>query len=45
MLSATLASTGLGSRALRAGDDDLRFVVPKSMLTSLRRSASASRTS
>jgi hypothetical protein len=41
MLNATLGATVLGSRPLRAGNNDLRFVVPKAMLTSLRRSASA----
>jgi hypothetical protein len=40
-LNATLGSTKLGSYSLRAGNNDVRFVVPKSMLTSLRRSASA----
>ena len=42
-LNATLGSTTLGSFSLRAGNNDVRFVVPKSMLTSLslRRSASA----
>ena len=41
-LNATLGSTVLGSYSLRAGNNDVRFAVPKSMFTSLRRSASAS---
>lgn len=40
-LNAALGTTALGARALRAGNNDLRFVVPKSMLTALRRSALA----
>jgi hypothetical protein len=40
-VNATLGAAGLGSRDLRAGNNDLRFAVSKSMLTSLRRSASA----
>jgi hypothetical protein len=40
-VNATLGSTALGSRTLRSGNNDLRFVVPKGVLTSLRRSASA----
>ena len=41
-MKATLAATTLGNYTLRAGNNDVRFAVPKSMLTSLRRSASAS---
>lgn len=41
-LTAALGATTLGSFSLRAGNNDVRFAVPKSMLTSLRRSASAS---
>ena len=41
-LNAALGSAALGQRTLRAGNNDLRFVVPKSVLTSLRRSAVAS---
>lgn len=40
-LNAALGAAGLGQRTLRAGNNDLRFVVPKSLLTSLRRSAVA----
>ena len=40
-LTASLGSSTLGTGALRAGNNDLRFVVPKSMLGSIRRSASA----
>lgn len=40
-LNAALGSAALGQRALRAGSNDLRFVVPKSLLSSLRRSAVA----
>lgn len=40
-LTASLGSSTLGTDALRAGNNDLRFVVPKSMLGSIRRSASA----
>jgi hypothetical protein len=39
-LTAALGSSVLGTGTLRAGNNDLRFVVPKGMLTSLRRSAS-----
>jgi len=39
MLTATLGSTVLGTGSLRSGNNDLRFAVPKAMLTSLRRSA------
>lgn len=41
-LTATLGAATLGTYSLRAGNNDVRFAVPKSMLTSLRRSASAS---
>ena len=41
MLTATLGSTVLGTGSLRSGNNDLRFAVPKGMLTSLRRSAAA----
>lgn len=40
-VNATLGSAKLGSRSLRAGSNDLRFVVPKGLLTSLRRAAIA----
>jgi hypothetical protein len=43
-LNAALGSVALGSGALRAGENDVRFAVPKSMLASLRRSASAANT-
>jgi hypothetical protein len=39
-LNASLGSTPLGTRALRAGNNDVRFTVPASMLTALRKSAS-----
>jgi hypothetical protein len=39
VLQATLGSTVLGTGSLRSGNNDLRFAVPKGMLTSLRRSA------
>ena len=41
MLTATLGSIVLGTGSLRSGNNDLRFAVPKGMLTSLRRSAAA----
>jgi hypothetical protein len=41
IVNATLGSTVLGSYSLRAGNNDVRFSVPKGMLTSLRRSAGA----
>jgi hypothetical protein len=41
-VNATLGSTVLGTYSLRAGNNDVRFLVPKGLLTSLRRSASAS---
>ncbi|MGH2972767.1 MAG: hypothetical protein ACRDLE_11710 [Gaiellaceae bacterium] len=40
-VNAALGTTVLGSGSLRAGNNDLRFSVPKSLLGSLRRSASA----
>jgi hypothetical protein len=40
-VNATLGSSSLGSRTLRAGNNDLRFAVPKGLFTRLRRSASA----
>jgi hypothetical protein len=40
-VNATLGTRTLGSRPLRAGNNDLRFVVPKGLLTTLRRAASA----
>jgi hypothetical protein len=39
-LGATLGATTLGSFSLRAGNNDVRFTVPKDMLTALRRSSS-----
>jgi hypothetical protein len=39
MVTATLGSTVLGTGSLRSGNNDLRFAVPKGMLTSLLRSA------
>ncbi len=41
-VTATLGATVLGNYSLRAGNNDVRFAVPKSMVTSLRRSASVS---
>jgi hypothetical protein len=41
VVNATLGSTVLGTYSLRAGNNDVRFAVPKGLLTSLRRSASA----
>jgi hypothetical protein len=38
-VNATLGSRTLGSRPLRAGNNDLRFVVPTGLLTALRRVA------
>ena len=38
---ATLGSVDLGTPTLRAGNNDLRFTIPKSVLTSLRRSSAA----
>ena len=43
-VNATLGSATLGSRTLRAGNNDLRFAVPKGLFTTLRRSASAAAT-
>jgi hypothetical protein len=40
-VNATLGAAVLGSRSLRAGNNDLRFVVPASLIGALRRSASA----
>lgn len=40
-VSAALGSTALGAAALRSGNNDLRFSVPKGLLTTLRRTASA----
>jgi hypothetical protein len=39
-VNATLGAAVLGSRSLRAGNNDLRFVVPASLIGALRRSAS-----
>ncbi len=41
LLSASLGSLPLGTVGLRAGNNDLRFAVPKSTLAALRRSAAA----
>jgi hypothetical protein len=41
IVNATLGSAVLGSYSLRAGNNDVRFTVPKALLTSIRRSASA----
>jgi hypothetical protein len=41
-LQATIGSTSLGAGALRAGNNDLRFTLPASLLVSLRQSADAS---
>jgi hypothetical protein len=41
MVNATLGATTLGSRTLRGGNNDLRFTVPKSLLSGLRRAATA----
>ncbi len=38
-LSASLGSTRLGTSGLRAGNNDVRFTVPASMVTALRKSA------
>ena len=43
-VNAALGSVALGSSDLRAGENDIRFAVPKGMLASLRRSASAANT-
>jgi hypothetical protein len=40
VLQAQLGSLDLGSPTLRAGNNDLRFTVPKALLTRLRRSSS-----
>lgn len=42
VLKAALGDTALGTGSLRAGNNDLRFVVPKSLFVTLRRSATAS---
>lgn len=39
LLTAKLGATILGTGTLRSGNNDLRYAVPKEMLTSLRRSA------
>jgi hypothetical protein len=39
-LKAQLGSVSLGTQTLRAGNNDLRFTIPKDMLKALRRSAS-----
>ena len=41
-LQATLGSLSLGSRPLRPGANDIRFVLPASLLNSLRRQAGTS---
>lgn len=41
VLLAYLGTVSLGTPTLRAGNNDLRFTVPKTLLTRLRRSASA----
>lgn len=43
-VQATLGSTMLGNASLRAGNNDLRFAVPASLVAALRRSASAANT-
>lgn len=40
-LNAALGSVALGTSALRAGNNDVRYTVPASMIASLRQSASA----
>ncbi|MGH2934729.1 MAG: hypothetical protein ACRDL2_09500 [Gaiellaceae bacterium] len=40
-VNAALGSVALGSRALRAGNNDLRFTVPAKMLGTLRRTSSS----
>jgi hypothetical protein len=40
-VTAALGSAALGSGTLRPGENDLRFAVPKGMLSTLRRSAAA----
>ena len=42
LVHATLGSFDLGSPTVRAGNNDLRFTVPKTLLTQLRRSSSVS---
>jgi hypothetical protein len=41
VLHAVLGSVDLGSPTIRAGNNDLRFTVPKTLLTQLRRASSA----
>jgi hypothetical protein len=41
-LDAALGSTSLGSAALRSGNNDIRFVLPNSLVKALRRTSSAS---
>jgi hypothetical protein len=41
VLHAVLGSVDLGSPTIRAGNNDLRFTVPKTLLTRLRRASSA----
>jgi hypothetical protein len=43
-VQATLGSVLLGNSQLRAGNNDLRFAVPKGLVASLRRAASAANT-
>jgi len=40
-LQATLGSTSLGSRTIRAGNNDVRFVLPKQLLKTLRAKSSS----
>ena len=40
-IEATLGGVDLGSPSIRAGNNDLRFRIPKSLLSSLRRSSAA----
>jgi hypothetical protein len=40
-LNAALGAAALGQRTLRAGNNDLRYIVPKNLLNSLRSSAAA----
>jgi hypothetical protein len=42
LVSATLGSLALGTAALRAGNNDVRFTVPKGTLSAVRRSAGPS---
>lgn len=43
-VQATLGSTALGNQSLRAGNNDLRFTVPASLLATLRHAAAATNT-